>query len=171
VRACPLGRPYASGRGQSFRRIADGVPMIADRLCVPWQQMATDGLNGMCKMRSRSINIFLLDGEPDGIRVAQISMSTIQAIAFRRLQLKRVRGTFPEELSRAGVYLLLGFDETQQPDRQIAYIGESECVGDRLQHHASNDKGNESKMFWVDTIVMVSKDENLTPIQVRSATR
>ncbi len=28
-------------------------------------------------MRPRSINIFLLDGDPDGIRVAQISMSTM----------------------------------------------------------------------------------------------
>lgn len=37
-------------------------------------------------MRPRSINIFLLDGDPDGIRIAQISMSTIQAIAFRKLQ-------------------------------------------------------------------------------------
>ena len=34
-------------------------------------------------MKPRSINIFLLDGDPNGIRVAQISMSTIQAIAFR----------------------------------------------------------------------------------------
>ena len=29
-------------------------------------------------MRPRSINIFLLDGDPNGVRVAQISMSTIQ---------------------------------------------------------------------------------------------
>lgn len=78
-------------------------------------------------MRPRSVNIFLLDGDPDGIRVAQISMSTIQAIAFRKLQMKQVRGTFPE-LARPGVYMLLGFDETQ-PDRLLAYIGESECVG------------------------------------------
>lgn len=60
-------------------------------------------------MRPRSINIFLLDGDPDGIRIAQISMSTIQAIAFRKLQMKQVRGTFPE-LARPGVYMLLGFD-------------------------------------------------------------
>jgi hypothetical protein len=33
-------------------------------------------------MKPRSINIFLLDGDPNGIRVAQIMMSTIQAIAI-----------------------------------------------------------------------------------------
>jgi hypothetical protein len=116
-------------------------------------------------MRPRSINIFLLDGDPDGIRVAQISMSTIQAIAFRKLQMKQVRGTFPE-LARPGVYLLLGFDEAQ-PDRLMAYIGESEGVANRLQYHAGNDKGVDSKPFWTETIVLVSKDENLTKSHAR----
>ncbi len=82
-------------------------------------------------MRPRSINIFLLEGDPDGIRQAQISMSTIQAIAFRKLKLKQVRSTFPE-LARAGAYLLLEFDEGQ-PDRPAAHIGESDNVADRLQ--------------------------------------
>lgn len=53
------------------------------------------------RMRPRSINIFLLDSDPGGIRVAQISMSTIQAITFRKLQMKQVRDTFPE-LARPG---------------------------------------------------------------------
>lgn len=71
-------------------------------------------------MKPRSINIFLLDGDPNGIRVAQISMSTIQAIAFRRNQLRRVREAFPE-IERPGVYILIGADEDAQ-DRQLAYI-------------------------------------------------
>ena len=32
--------------------------------------------------KPRSIKIFLLDGDPNGIRVTQIKMSTIQAIAI-----------------------------------------------------------------------------------------
>ncbi len=116
-------------------------------------------------MRPRSINIFLLEGDPDGIRIAQISMSTIQAIAFRKLQMKQVRSTFPE-LARPGVYMLLGFDETQ-PDQILAYIGESDRVADRLQYHAGNDQGKGGKPFWVETIAMVSKDENLTKSHAR----
>ena len=107
----------------------------------------------------------LLDSDPDVVRIAQVSMSTIQAIAFRKLQMKQVRGTFPE-LARPGVYMLLGFDETQ-PDRLLAYIGESECVADRLQYHAGNDKGKGGKPFWVETVAMVSKDENLTKSHAR----
>ena len=50
------------------------------------------------QVKPRSINIFLLDGDPDGIRIAQISMSTIQAIAFRRNKLGEVRKTVPEAM-------------------------------------------------------------------------
>ena len=100
-------------------------------------------------MKPRSINIFLLDGDPNGIRVAQISMSTIQAIAFRRNQLRRVREAFPE-IERPGVYILIGGDESE-PDRQLAYIGESEGVGVRLSYHNSNETGRDAKGFWTVT--------------------
>lgn len=116
-------------------------------------------------MKPRSINIFLLDGDPNGIRVAQIMMSTIQAIAFRRNKLGEVRKTFPE-IERPGVYILIGEDENE-PDRQLAYIGESEGVGDRLAYHNSNEKGADAKAFWTDTVVLISKDENLTKSHAR----
>lgn len=116
-------------------------------------------------MKPRSINIFLLDGDPNGIRVAQISMSTIQAIAFRRNQLKRVCNAFPE-IERPGVYVLIGGDENE-PDRQLAYIGESEGVGARLSYHNSNETGRDAKGFWTDTVVLISKDENLTKSHAR----
>jgi len=120
-------------------------------------------------MKPRSINIFLLDGDPNGIRVAQIMMSTIQAIAFRRNKLGEVRKTFPE-IERPGVYILIGEDENE-PDRQLAYIGESEAIGDRLATHNSNKAGRDSKEFWTDTVVLISKDENLTKSHARGTTR
>jgi hypothetical protein len=116
-------------------------------------------------MKPRSINIFLLDGDPNGIRVAQIMMSTIQAIAFRRNKLGEVRKTFPE-IERPGVYILIGEDENE-PDRQLAYIGESEAIDDRLATHNSNKTGRDSKEFWTDTVVLISKDENLTKSHAR----
>ena len=36
------------------------------------------------KHKPHSIRIFLLDGIPDGVRTAEIIMSTIEAIAFPR---------------------------------------------------------------------------------------
>lgn len=115
--------------------------------------------------KPRSINIFLLDGDPNGVRVAQISMSTIQAIAFRRNQLRRVREAF-SEIERPGVYILIGADEEAQ-DIQLAYIGESEGVGARLSYHNSNEAGRDAKGFWTDTVVLISKDENLTKSHAR----
>lgn len=116
-------------------------------------------------MKPRSINIFLLDGDPNGIRVAQMSMSTIQAIAFRRNQLKRVCAAFPE-IERPGVYILIGEDYAE-PERQLAYIGESEGVGARLSYHNSNETGRDAKGFWIDTVALISKDENLTKSHAR----
>lgn len=115
--------------------------------------------------KPRSINIFLLDGDPNGIRVAQIMMSTIQAIGFRRNKLGEVRKTFPE-IERPGVYILIGEDESE-PDRQLSYIGESEGIGERLATHNSNKSGRDSKDFWTDTVVLISKDENLTKSHAR----
>jgi hypothetical protein len=115
--------------------------------------------------KARSINIFLLDGDPNGIRVAQISMSTIQAVAFRRNKLREVRETFPE-VERPGVYILIGEDDGE-PDRQLAYIGESEAIGERLAYWRSNENGRDAKTFWTDTVVLISKDENLTKSHAR----
>jgi len=111
--------------------------------------------------KPRSISIFLLDGDPEGVRVAQIAMSTIQAIAFHRSELKRVKDLFAE-ISRPGVYLLLG-NSIDEPDMRVGYVGESEDVAQRLQYHS----GKDEKEFWTDTIALISKDENLTKSHVR----
>lgn len=96
-------------------------------------------------MKPRWINIFLLDRDPNGIRVAQISMSTIQAIAFRRNQLGRVRQAFPE-IERPGVHIMIDADKGAH-DRQLASLGESEVVGARLTYHNSNEAGRDAKKF------------------------
>ncbi len=92
-------------------------------------------------------------------------MSTIQAIAFRRNQLRRVREAFPE-IERPGVYILIGTDDNQA-DQQLGYIGESEGIGGRLSTHNSNESGRDAKGFWTDTVVLISKDENLTKSHAR----
>ena len=113
-------------------------------------------------MKPRSIKILLSQGDPDGIRTAQMSMSTILAIAFKRIQLSEVRTQF-KEIEDPGVYVLIGADS----DQPQAYIGESESVGKRLATHATNSKEGRSKEYWVDTVVLISKDENLTKSHVR----
>lgn len=112
-------------------------------------------------MKPRSINIFLLEGDPDGIRQAQIAMSTIYAVGFRKVKLRDVLSTFPE-LSRSGVYILIGRDE-ENPEKPVAYIGEAESVASRLSTHASRNE----KPYWVETLALVSKDDNFTKSHAR----
>jgi hypothetical protein len=119
----------------------------------------------MTNNKASSINIFLLDGNTDGVRMAQITMSTIQAIAFRRPQFSRVKQEF-KEITRPGVYLLLGTNPND-PDSKLAYIGESEDVAARLQFHNTNEKTKDKFDFWTDTIALISKDENLTKSHAR----
>ena len=119
----------------------------------------------MTMTKPRSITIFLLTGDPNGIRTAQISMSTIEAIAFRRNQLSEVRRDF-SEIDEPGVYVLIGTDQVEQ-DQNWAYIGESEEVGKRLATHNSSKDGRNSKDRWTDTVALISKDSNLTKSHAR----
>ncbi len=110
-----------------------------------------------------SIRLFLRDGDPDGIRSAERTMSTTQAMAFRRSQLSEAKADFGDMMDRPGVYILLGADDAPTDQRE-AYIGESEGVHGRIAYHASPKGG---KPFWEDVIVLVSKDENLTKSHAR----
>ena len=90
-------------------------------------------------------------------------MSTIEAIAFRRNQMQGLRADFPE-IEHTGVYILLG--ATDDGDL-TAYIGQSESVWGRLARYNAKGNTHEPKDFWTDTIVLVSKDENLTGSHAR----
>lgn len=120
----------------------------------------------MLGSKPRSINIFLLDGTPEGIREAQIAMSTIRALAFPQTLFGRIRKEFFEHVSRPGVYILIGHDDGM-PDQTHAYIGESEDVGERLLRHL-NDKTDKAKTaWWTNTIIFTVKDDNLTKAHIR----
>lgn len=124
------------------------------------------------KNKARSIRIFLLNGEPDGIRTAQIAMSTIKAIAFKKDQIGfGVQKEYGDDVKKTGVYFLIGTDPANA-DKKMAYIGESEEVVRRLNwHKKSVKKTTDGEVvgpdFWEDTVVFVSKDDTLTKSHVR----
>lgn len=86
--------------------------------------------------KPHAIRIFLLDGVPDGVRTAEIIMSTIEAIAFKRSLLSRVKTEF--NLSRPGVYLLLA--DSSDDDKKKCYVGETEDLAFRLGNHDRDSK-------------------------------
>lgn len=100
-------------------------------------------------MKPRLINISLLDCEPSGIRVAQNTMSTMQANASRK-KLGEVRKAI-SEIMLSGVNFLLGAGDIE-PDRQIAFIGKSKAIGERLTARDSSKARYDSKDFRAGTL-------------------
>ena len=107
-------------------------------------------------MAGVTIKLFLPKGDAQSLRTAELVNWTGKALAGPRSQLDDLLTR--EELSKSGVYILLGVD----PDtgKQAAYIGEAEIVRDRLKQHRD-------KEFWIHAIAFVSKDENLTKSHIR----
>lgn len=115
------------------------------------------GLIPMVKVRmaSATIKLFLPRGDAKSVRTAEISNWSGKAIAAPRTELDDLLAR--EELTRAGVYILLGTEpQTNMPQ---AYIGEAEIISDRLKQHKAKE--------WSSAIIFTSKDENLTKAHVR----
>lgn len=105
----------------------------------------------------KQIRIYLADGTSTGIRHAEITNWSGQALACTRPRFSELKDW--EEIKRPGVYFLFGTDEDSGDD--TVYIGESEVVLDRLSQHLAG------KDFWNELIAFTSKDENLTKGHVK----
>jgi hypothetical protein len=106
------------------------------------------------------IRLFLVEGDAQGLRTAEVMNWTGQLVVGPRTLLKNL-GQRPES-RKTGVYILVGRDP-EDFTSTVVYIGESDNVYDRLTSHNSDPK----KDFWESTILVTSKDENLTKTDVR----
>lgn len=79
-------------------------------------------------MSGKLIRLFLVDGNPNGLKTLEISNMTIFTTIFPRNKLQEFlrRG----ESKKAGCYILIG-DDIDNPDEKRVYIGEGENVGER----------------------------------------
>jgi len=110
--------------------------------------------------KGKTIKVFLVDGEPDGFRIAEIFNWTGKIFVFPRTQLDHFgkRG----EAQRTGIYFLVG-EDPDNPLQERVYTGESDNIFKRLVSHSRD----EEKDFWNQSIVIISKDMNLTKAHVR----
>ena len=104
-----------------------------------------------------TIQIFLPDGNPRSLKLAEITNRTIQAILIPRAKLDEAINR--SELQQCSVYFLIGPPE--EDGKPLLYIGEAENAYERLRQH------NRSKDFWVATIAIVSKTVHLTKTHIR----
>ncbi|WP_332632553.1 GIY-YIG nuclease family protein [Halalkalibacter flavus] len=99
-------------------------------------------------MHGRTIQIFLPFGSPRGIKIAEITNRTVQAVYIPRNQLddagKRI------EVTNVGIYFLFGQGENDA--MPSVYIGEAENCYERLKQH------NREKEFWDSAVVFVTNN-------------
>lgn len=107
-------------------------------------------------MSAAIITVFLPHGDAKRIRTAEISNWTGKAIAAPRIEFECLLSR--EELLKPGVYILIGIDPDSGDPK--AYIAEAELIKDQIKTHADED-------FWVQAIVFVNKEDNLTRPHVR----
>lgn len=111
-------------------------------------------------MKGRTVKVFLVDGTPSGVVTAEIMNWTGRITVAPRSQLPDLAKR--PEVKKTGVYILTG-ENPNNPIQQEVYVGESDNVWKRLTQHVQDIK----KDFWGRTIVITSKDENLTKAHVR----
>jgi len=111
-------------------------------------------------MKGRTVKIYLVDGIPSGVITAEIMNWTGKFTVAPRSQLPDLAQR--DELKRTGIYILAG-QNPKDPTQEVVYIGESDNIWKRLAQHNSDN----NKEFWSKTIVVTSKDENLTKAHVR----
>jgi hypothetical protein len=104
----------------------------------------------------KTIKIFLIDGDPNGRMSCELSNWTGKAYKIPRIKIKDC--TDRDDLGSTGVYLLFGKDD--EGNDQV-YIGEAETILKRLNQQLT------SKDFWNETIVFISKDENLNKAHIK----
>ncbi|MBN8294362.1 GIY-YIG nuclease family protein [Rhodobacter sp. NTK016B] len=93
--------------------------------------------------QGRSLELFFIDGRPDGMLTAEVFNWTGHVLRAPRTQLKEALQR--REAGYTGVYLLFGEEE----GRARLYIGEAEDMRERLRSHAQNKD-------WWDYAVLIS---------------
>lgn len=94
----------------------------------------------------KSITIFLPDGNPNGIKIIELSNRNIRAFLIPRAKLSDARRA---ELTQPALYFLCDREDEK------TYIGECENFVHRVKDH------DQKKDFWEIAIIFIAKDNSL----------
>lgn len=104
----------------------------------------------------KTVTTYLIDGDPKGTQYAFISNKICQMYVMPRSNLSYLNEQ--EKLQKPAFYILVGEDETTKPQ---AYIGETENFRERVKDHENK------KSFWQKALIFVSKDADMTKVDVQ----
>lgn len=97
----------------------------------------------------RSLELYFIDGRPDGMLTAEVFNWTGHVLVTPRTRLKEALAR--PQSSFTGVYLLLG----ERDGKPLAYIGEGEDIAARMKSHEAN------KDWWTTAVLVTSAANNL----------
>lgn len=106
---------------------------------------------------AKTIQIFLPDGEPRGIRIAEITTRIVQAVSVPRSQIDRIMNR--PESEHIAVYFLFG--DRDDEVKPVVYIGQTEDLKNRLGNH------NTKKEFWRTAVFIISRTHTFTQAHIR----
>lgn len=106
---------------------------------------------------AKTIQIFLPDGQPRGLRIAEITTRIVQAIQVPHTRLDDFLAR--KESEHVGVYLLFG--EKDDLAKPVVYIGQTEDIKTRLKNHNAN------KDFWNSVVVLISRTQSFTQAHIK----
>jgi len=111
----------------------------------------------MSNLTPFSLRIFVVDGDPDGLRLVERSNWIGKALVFPRALYPQVRKR--TEFQQPGVYLLLG--PCTDGDGEMLYIGEGDPVRPRFEDHYAK------KDFWTRAVFFVAGPGQLNKTHVQ----
>lgn len=103
----------------------------------------------------RSLELYYIDGRPDGMLTAEMFNWTGHVLMTPRTQLSQALAR--SEASYAGVYLLLG----EQDGQERLYVGEGEDISARTKSHDVN------KDWWTTAVLVTTAGNKLNKAHVR----
>ena len=103
----------------------------------------------------RSLELYFIDGKPDGMQTAEVFNWTGHVLMTPRTQIAAALGR--NEAKYTGIYLLLGENDGEP----LAYIGEAESLADRIKSH------DQKKEWWDKAVLVTTGANNLNKAHVR----
>lgn len=97
-----------------------------------------------------TIRIFVPDGDPDGLRIIDRQSSPSRFFVFPRNKWDQIKQR--TELSGAGVYILVGYTESDD-ELPTVYVGQADNVKNRIEQH------QKAKEFWDRAVIFVSENK------------
>mgnify|MGYP001004212951 CR=1 FL=1 len=114
--------------------------------------------------RGKSINIFLMDGEPTGRIKCTLANWTGVAYKIPRTALDLCKER--DDLKQSGIYFLFGTSD--QTGNNVVYVGQAGARknGEGLLYRLQEHKRNPEKDYWTEAIVFTTSNNSFGPTEI-----